>query len=236
MGCARLLALSINRGLRLSMNKLWPLIVIHITTGLALGSTDTNLVSLTGPRLKAAAVALKDFTGKSNSPDLKHFSVSVGETEHSYEVLFIAQNRFATDKMHGGEPLLGVQVRYNISKSKFDIESKILEGQHPGLSPAQIRERILGTWTRVVPYSKGRLTMLSFGADGVIEKRSGDAVSGQAFWRPEELATDAIAVTEKRSDPAGPAGLWTIWYLDEHDLVMFTGGTSAAGPPERYRR
>ncbi len=108
--------------------------------------------------------------------------------------------------------------------------------QRAGLSATQIRQGIVGTWTRVGSLPGEPPTTLTFASDGRLEWQSEGVMVRRAYWRAEDLAVDTLRVTEEKSDIGGPSNCWTIWHLDGHSLVMFTGGLSAAGAPERYRR
>ena len=112
----------------------------------------------------------------------------------------------------------------------------ISEHEHPGLSATQIREKIVGAWTHVASSVDKPLTTLTFGSDGRLEFRSEGYPANQGYWRAEDRAVDTVVVTQKKSDIGGPGDCWTIWRLDDHNLIMFTGGLSAAGPPKRYNR
>jgi len=105
-----------------------------------------------------------------------------------------------------------------------------------GLSATQIRQGIVGRWTQVGSHPGEPPTALMFVSDGRLEWQREGVMVRCAYWRAEDLAVDTLRVTEKKSDIGGPGDCCTIWHLDDHSLVMFTGGLSSAGPPERYRR
>src|SRR5689334_21853713 len=106
--------------------------------------------------------------------------------------------------------------------------------RHSLASEAEIRAKIVGTWRLVEPTNRAPVT-ITFRSDGDYECTSiAPGLSLQhATWQARGSFVQLIKTNYSRTPEYY---YWSVWRVDDHELVMFTGGFSAAGPPDRFTR
>ena len=103
---------------------------------------------------------------------------------------------------------------------------------HGLANESDIRLKIVGTWSAETFEGTGKLT-LTFGADGSIQAQRPGSQATHAAWRSDG---SWLLVTSKKDELVSTSlDYWSVWHIDDHELV-FRRGFSTAGPPERFTR
>jgi hypothetical protein len=106
------------------MKMFWILAFAALLSASMCNANQTEKAKLTGPQLRASAVALEDFLKGADAPDLDKFSVEIFELDDSYEVVFVPNQLSGQPTVRGGETVFGKEVHYLISKNSNKIIRK----------------------------------------------------------------------------------------------------------------
>jgi hypothetical protein len=105
---------------------------------------------------------------------------------------------------------------------------------HPYASEAEIRANIVGTWGLVEPTNEPpvRITFSSDGTFSCAPTRPGFPIAC-ARW----TAREGFVCLVGSNSPLDMQGwFWHVFRVDRQELDVFTGGFSAVGPTERFKR
>jgi hypothetical protein len=92
----------------------------------------------------------------------------------------------------------------------------------------EIRQWIVGTWTRESPKTNGHVT---FGADGSFESTSTNTLMAHGTWRIFRPDTSVISLSADGFEPV----LYTVRHVSAQRLVLLPPFASVA-PPEEFLR
>lgn len=106
------------------------------------------------------------------------------------------------------------------------------EVEHELAAASDIRAKIVGAWSKDTP-QRSSLTTVSFNADGTVLSQRAGRADVHLNWRVDNSCL--IVTLEKNGFPPTSDGYWTVWHIDDHEL-LFRPGFSTAGPPERFTR